>query len=371
MRFSVSLALILLTSVIAFADTVEIGDGQVFSGNRIVGLPTPLMLEDDAVTISVDTARIMTIDLSGDKAVVVTTSNDTLFGDLDLFLLSITIETDTGETTIPFDRVVRLAFSRQTEQPRAATASVRLHDGRLFEGDVSATFPDVLTVEADGISTSTRLESICIIKLGSPATIETGNTRFEGTLTSDFPSWVEVETSFGAYRIPTTMIEDIRFDRGSESPVAESPVEESVATTAGVGIGVWQGIPTAMASLSWNQLRLELGMGIGSAVGFEAIPETSAVWYSGSARYLVPFSKAAQSIQPFVGCSVIGLTTFAPSEDEADSISAFGMDATVGFDMQLTQRGIPLTLFAAADWVNLKNDSRLVYQVGIRFDFAL
>lgn len=371
MRFSICLALVLLTCVVAFADTVEIASGQQLVGNRIVGLPDSLTLENNAITIEVNLARIVSIDLSDEQAVVVTTTDDALSGDLDLFLPSITLETETGETRIPFDQIVRLEFSRDTDQPQASTASVALYDGRLFEGDLDSAFPNVLTVEADGISTSTRLDSIVCIEMGSPATIETGNTSVAGTLTSLLPTWFDVETQFGYYRVPTDMIQEIRFAQGDTASVDGIPVAGSRSTTAGIGFKVWQGLPFIIGNLSWNHLGLELGVGFGAYSGSGSVPDVTSLWYSGSARYLVLIPGVEQVVRPYVGCGVIGLTITSSSALGGGSVNVIGFDAAVGVDVLLAQLGIPLTLFAGADWSYMAGNEALIYQLGIRLDFAL
>jgi hypothetical protein len=371
MRFSICLALVVLTCVVTFADTVELTSGQQLVGTRIIGLPNSLTLETEGITIGITLARIVSLDLSGGQFVVVTTTNESLSGDSDLFLPSITLETETGETRIPLDQIVRLEFSRETDQPRAVTASVIVHDGRSFEGDLYSDFPTTLTVEADGISTSTRLDSIVRVEIGVPATIETANTSASGTLTNLLPTWVDVETQFGYYRVPTNMIQEIRLPE-SEAPSDQiSSVAESGTATAGIGFKIWQGLPFVLGNLSWNHLGLELGLGFGSYAGSGAIPDVTSIWYSGSARYLVLIPQVQRMVRPYVGGGVIGLTITGSVGSGTSSVNVFGFDAVVGMELLLAPLGIPLTMFAGADWSFLGGDSALVYQLGIRLDFSL
>jgi hypothetical protein len=371
MRFSICLALVFLTCVVTFADTVELTSGQQLVGTRIIGLPNSLTLVTNAITLEVNLARILTIDLSGEQVVIVTTTNDTLSGDFDLLLPSITLETETGETRIPLDQIVRLEFSRETDQPRAFTASVIVRDGRSFEGDLYSDFPNTLTVEADGISTSTRLESIVRVEMGVPTTIETANTSASGALTSILPTWVDVETQFGYYRVPTDMIQEIRFPESEAPSAQDSFAAESGTTTAGIGFKVWQGLPFVVGNLSWNHLGLELGLGFGGYTGSGAIPDVTSIWYSGSARYLVLIPQVQRMIRPYVGGGVIGLTITGSAGSGTSSVNIFGFDAVVGMELLFAPLGVPLTMFAGADWSFLGGDSALVYQLGIRLDFAL
>ena len=366
MRFAVCVVCVLAACVVGMADTVETLDGTLIEGSQVFGLPDVISLDDDGVIAEVDADRILSLVLEEGAATVTTTTSERLSGASNLQIPAITVKTETRETKIPFDQVVRIAIDGRTNRQRSGNAIAILGDGRAYEGDLSRSFPEELTLESGGISTSTRVRSMTSIQFGDPVSIETASGASVGTLKTALPSSVELETQFGKYRIPAATIEELRLT--SKRSVSFGTASSS---TAGVGFKIWQGLPFIIGNLSLGSVGAECAIGFGSMVESGASVDVTALWYAGSVRYILLLPGIESLFRPYLGVGIVGLTAIASAGSVSASASAFGFDAGVGFDIPLEGFGIPLTLFAGTDWSFLSGAGSLVYQLGVRLDFSL
>jgi len=366
MKFVIGLVCVLAVCIVGMAHTVETTSGAVIESSRIIGLPEVITLDNGGVSIEVDSDRIMSLQLSGGTATIVTTTSESLSGLTSLQISSITLKTETGETTIPLEQVNRIVFDRDSERLRIGSALAELEDGRRFEGDLSGSFPDDLTLVSGGIATSTRVRSITSIQLGEPTTIETTSGSVSGNLQTSLPSWVELDTRFGRYRVPVEMVSSIQL-----TPSRSLSLAETSTNTVGIGFKIWQGLPFVVGNLSLGNFGADCALGFGSVTGSGSIVDVTALWYSGTVRYIVLLPGLDTFIRPYIGVGVIGLSAIASSGSASASVSTFGFDAGIGIDIPLSSLGIPLTLFTGSDWSFLGGSGSLVYQLGVRLDFSL
>ena len=366
MRRLMCLVCVLATCVVGMAHTVETLDGTLIEGSRIVGLPGVLTLDDDSVIVEVEDDRILALELAGGVATITTTTSERLSGTINLQISAITVKTETGETTVPIEQVAHVVFDRGSDRQKTGSASVQLKDGREYQGDLANSFPDELTIESGGISTSTRVRSMTSIEFGDPTTIETTSGTSVGTLRTGLPASVELETQFGSYRLPTDMITEIQLTPGRSTSIGEASTR-----TIGVGFKIWQSLPFITGNLSLNNFGAELAVGFGSMTASGSVVDMTALWYSGSLRYVLLISGLENFVRPYLGVGIVGVTAVASAGSASASASVFGFDAGAGLDIPLAALGIPLTLSVGSDWSFLAGASSLVYQLGIRLDFNL
>lgn len=366
MRMALGLMVAISVCVIGAAHTVETADGVLLEGSRIIGLPEVISLDDDGVTIAVDSGRIQSLELGDGVATIVTTSSESLRGVVDLQIASITLKTDTGEMKIPVEQVSHVAFDRGSDRPRSGSAVATLKDGRQFEGDLDGSFPDELTVDTGGIATSTRVRSMSSIQFGDPTAIGTPSGEVVGTLKTSLPSFVELETRFGLYRVPVEMLSKMQLTASHSMSASERS-----SNTAGIGFKIRQGLPFVAGNLSLGNLGVECAVGFGAMAGSGSMVDVTALWYSGSVRYMVLMSGLEQFVRPYLGVGILGVTASASAGGMSASISTFGFDAGVGVDIPLAGLGIPLTVFAGSDWAFLGGTGLIGYQLGVRLDFNL
>ncbi len=365
MRAVVGLMCVVVIGFATLADTVETLDGQILDGRRVVGLPESITVEDAGVLAEVDSARVLSLSLSGDQAEVLTITSVDLVGNLDLPIASITLVTETGETNIPIDRVASIIFDRRVVQPKATDTIAILSDGRTFAGDLTG-FPTELTLDSAGIRTTTRLRSMESVVLGDPVTIDTESGSLSGTLITSLPVRTVLRTQFGRYRIPTETIVSLEMShRGSVSS------GEASANVLGVGLKLRGALPFLEGNLVLGNLGINAAIGFGASTVSGLGTDVTALWYSGAARYLVRIDGLDQFVRPHLGAGILGLTASASAGGASASASGFGIDAGLGVDVSLAFLGVPLTLFAGNSWSFLGGASASSFEFGIRLDFGL
>jgi len=325
----------------ALADSVEIWDGLLFEGTIIAGIPDVLSLDDNGVSVSV--RQKATLDISfteGSEVVRVTTITGKTFEDRLLSSIgTITIRTSSGETEIAPDQIRRLRFPyKQSESPMYAN-SVYLLDGRAYEGTLTASFPEKISIDVGGITSSVFTDSIITLKFGDPASIETTERTYQGTIISNLPQAIELETKFGGLAINRTDITSMTF---SPEPVA--PVGQ-----AGFGIGAKfiGSAPLLFVMGKWGSIGAEGGVGVSSG----------ALAFEGHVKYIVRILD--DTLGFYIGAGLFGAT--------AGGITISVFEALGGIDFSFYQfLGFPLSTFAGTGWLIGVGQT---WQFGLRWDF--
>jgi len=200
-------------SLTAFADSVQTIDGQSLEGLRVAGLPSEVALLSGGVEITIDTAQLATISFSGGIVVAKTTAGSELSGSLATGIQSVFLKTETGEVEIPFDRVAGVAFERKASREDDHSASITLVDGRVFDGDLPRSFPSEISLDSNGIVTTTRLSAITTLTFGETAVLETSSAALSGRLVTAMPETIVMGTDFGSYAIPASQAAEIRISK--------------------------------------------------------------------------------------------------------------------------------------------------------------
>ncbi len=365
MRYAAGLVCVLILCVACLADTVETIDGQMLEGRRITGLPELITLEDAGVLIDIDSDRLLSLDLMGESAKVVTTTSQELRGAINLAISTLTLVTETGETSIPIDQVARVVFDRGADRPRAASATAILADGRIFSGSLSESFPDEITLDTSGIRTATRVRSITSITLGESTTIETASGAITGEIVTSLPAWIELETRFGSYRIPTELASRIEL-----VPTRSFVPGEASRQSAGIGLKIRGSLPFVVGNLSLRNFGVNGALGFGTSAISGVSVDVTAFWYTAALRYIVTIPGIDRYLRPHIGGGIIGVSVVATSGSASASVNMFGIDAGLGIDVPLATLGVPLTIFAGTNWSFLGGASVIAYEIGIRLDFG-
>jgi len=88
---------------------------------------------------------------------------------------------------------------------------VHLADGRTYAGTLTAGFPDKISVDVDGITSSVFTNTISTLKFGDPSNIETAERTYQGKIISSLPQAIQMQTKFGGFAINRTDIISIAF----------------------------------------------------------------------------------------------------------------------------------------------------------------
>jgi len=171
-----------MLSLAAFADSVQTVDGQTLEGLQVTGLPSEVVLLDGGVEITIDAAQLATIMFSGGIVLARTTASRELSGSLATDIQSIYLRTETGEVEIPFGQVAGVAFTRKASKEGDYSASITLADGRAFDGDLARSFPSEISLDLNGIVTTTRLSTITALTFGETTILETSSGTLSGRL---------------------------------------------------------------------------------------------------------------------------------------------------------------------------------------------
>lgn len=356
-------------SLAAFADSVQTVDGQTLEGLRVTGLPSEVVLLDGGVEITIDAAQLATITFSGGIVLARMTTGRELSGSLATDIQSIYLRTETGEVEIPFGQVAGVAFTRKASKEGDYSASITLADGRAFDGDLARSFPSEISLDLNGIVTTTRLSTITALTFGETTILETSSGTLSGRLATTIPESIVMGTDFGSYAIPASQAAEIRISK-PRAYVARQSVS-SASNSVGVGLKIWGGVPTAIGNLTWGNLGLELGAGLRTASAFEGYVNATAVFYFASARYLVSMPFIGDVLRPYFGGGAVGATIFGSVLGVPYDVSLLAVDAFGGVELSLAALQIPVTLFVAADWAPLFGDSSAAFvtQFGARVDF--
>lgn len=185
------------------ADTVETWEGLRFEGKILSGLPDVLSFDAEGVSVNIQRKSMLELsfDEGGQSARAVTTTGVQMHGTVLSSISKITIRTASGETEIPKERVQRISFPYSQEDRPFYKHTIELKDGRTFEGDLSITFPQTLSIDENGIIGNVFSEKIIILTLGEPTTIETEERIYRGTLISQMPDELELTMVFGSIRV--------------------------------------------------------------------------------------------------------------------------------------------------------------------------
>jgi hypothetical protein len=324
----------------AFADSVETWDGLLFEGTIIAGMPDVLSLDDNGVSVSIRQKAALDIAFTeGSEVVRVTTTTGKTFEDRLLSSIgTITIRTSSGETEIAPDQIRRLRFPyKQSESPMYAN-SVYLLDGRAYKGTLTASFPEKISIDVGGITSSVFTDSIITLKFGDPSSIETTERTYQGTIISNLPQAIEMETKFGGLAINRTDIASMTF---SPEPVA--PVGQ-----AGFGIGAKfiGSAPLLFVTAKWGSIGVEGGLGFSSG----------ALVFEGHGKYSVRLLDDTFGF--YIGAGFLGVTV--------GGIALSGFEALGGIDLSFYQLlGFPASVFAGAGWWM---GTAPIWHFGLRWD---
>ncbi len=325
----------------ALADSVETWDGRLFEGTIIAGIPDVLSLDDNGVSVSIRRQAALDMSFTEGSAVVrVTTITGETFEDRLLSSIgTITIRTSSGETEVAPDQIRRLRFPyKQSESPMYAN-SVYLLDGRTYKGTLTASFPEKISIDVGGITSSVFTNSIITLKFGDPSSIETTERTYQGTIISNLPQAVELETKFGGVAVNRTDIASMTF---SPKPVA--PVGQ-----AGFGIGAKfiGSAPLLFVMAKWGSIGVEGGVGFSSG----------AMVFEGHGKYIMRILD--DTLGFYIGAGLLGVTV--------GGIALSGFEALGGIDLSFYQLlGLPVSTFAGTGWWIGVGQT---WHFGLRWDF--
>ena len=368
MKRWVVFAALALFSFAAFADSVVTIDGQTMEGQRVTGLPSEVVLLNGGVEITVEAAQLATMSISGGIVYAKTTAGRDLAGGLATDIQSVYVKTETGEVQIPFAQVASVTFARKASKEGDYSASITLTDGRVLDGDLARSFPTEISLDANGIVTTTRLSAVTKLTFSDPAALETSSGTLSGRLATTMPESIVMGTDFGSYSIPASQAAEIRISkpRSYVASLSVSPASNSV----GIGLKVWGGFPAVLGSLTLGGLGTEIGVGYRSAPALYGLIDVQLLFYFANIRYLVSLPLVGDVVRPYFGAGVVGMNALASAGGHTGSASLFAVDAFAGIELSLAALQIPVTLFAAEDWAPISTDATFFTQFGARVEFG-
>ena len=319
--------LVFLVSVApVLADSVETWDGRLFEGKVIAGIPDVINLDDNGVSVSVRREATLRVAFNeGSETVQVTTITGQVFQDQLLPSLgTITIRTDSGETEISPGQIRKIAFPYAQSENPIYPNTVYMTDGRTYKGKLTADFPEKISIDVTGITSSVFTDTITSLKFGAPSTIETTERMYQGTIISNLPQAIKLETKFGGLSINRTDVASIAF-----SPRRAVP---GGGTGFGLGAKFIGSVPLLSVMARWNSIGIEGAAGVNNGV----------VVFEGYGRFSI--SLLDNTLSSYIGGGFLGVT--------ANGIAVSGLEVLGGIEFSFYQAiGIPISAFAGANWL--------------------
>jgi len=335
-----------LLSLGVWADSIETWDGLLLEGTIIAGVPDVLKMDDNGVAVSIRRTAILDIlfDEQGKEQARVTTTTGQGFQDRVLTLVgTVTIRTESGETEVPNTQIRQIRFPyRQTESP-AYKATAYLSDGRYYEGNPSTAFPNTISIEAGGITSNIKIDSIITMSLGGIDRIETSERVFQGTIVSDLPSTIYLTTKYGELGIQRADVDRISFSQ----EMASVELRERSGIRFGVGFKMLIDAPLVFAQLRFGSLQIEGGVGLaGGSIIFDALGKYRLTIISGT-------------LYIYGGGGAFGIPG-----------AAVGFEVLGGGEFSLEGiAGIPLNAFGGMTLISMGGSTLTGWHFGVRWDF--
>jgi hypothetical protein len=341
----IGMLLLLSLTAVVFADSVETWDGLLFEGTILRGLPDVLTVDENGVSVTIRRTAVLDIAFTqGAEVARVTTITGKTFEDRVLTAIgTVTIRTESGQTEIPNTEIKRIRFPyEQTESPSYDTTAY-LADGRYFEGNLPASFPNTISIVSGGITSNVQTSRIVTLEFGGVERIETRERTYEGTIVSNLPETLELQTKYGVLGIKRLDIA-----RLSLSATAEewTPAVVETKNTFGIGAKMLGQTPLAFVHLRFSSLIIEGGLGLaGGTLVYDALLKFR-------------FGLISQTVYLYAGGGVFG----APG--------AIGAEAVAGGELSLRELvGIPLTFFGGPDLIYIGGFSVTGWHFGLRWEF--
>lgn len=341
---AVGLLLLFALGACALADSVETWDGTVYEGTLLRGLPDVLTINEGGVAVTIRRTAVLDIAFSqGTEVARVTTITGKTLEDRVLTAIgTITIRTESGQTEIPNTEIKRIRFPyEQTESPVYDTTAY-LADGRYFEGNLTASFPDTISIGSGGITSNVRTNRIVNIEFGSTDRIETRERTYQGTVLSNLPETIELATKYGTLGIKRADITRLSLSAGSDE---WTPASIETKNSFGIGGKMLGQAPFAFLHLRFNSFIIEGGLGLaGGALIYDAL-----------LRFRIGL--ISQSVFLYAGGGVFG------------ALGAFGAEIVGGAELSFRElAGIPLVVFGGPDLIYIGGFSTTGWHVGLRWE---
>jgi len=338
---------LLMAGFVALSDSVETWDGLLFEGTILSGVPDVLTMDDNGVTVSIRHTAILEIAfVEGSESARVTTTTGRGFEDRVFTAIgTITIRTSSGDTEIPNTQLRKMTFPyTQSESPPYDTTAF-LKDGRSYEGDLTAAFPDTISIESGGITSNVRTDRIITLEFGEPSRIETRERVYSGQIVSNLPEAIQLKTKYG----------ELGIRRLDVSRLSLSPTFTEQGTTDaggggfafGVGFEMLVDAPVLFLHLGFGNLAAELGAGFSG--GVMTISAVGKIQLPIVAKTLSLYGRGGMFGAPGVA---MGIQAFAGAE-----ISLIGL------------MDVPLSFFAGPGLVYLNGFFIPGWQYGIQWEF--
>lgn len=341
---AVGAVLLLTFAACVLADSVETWDGTVYEGTILRGLPDVLTVDDNGVSVTIRRTAILDIAFSqGTEVARVTTITGKSFEDRVLTAIgTVTIRTESGQTEIPNTEIKRIRFPyEQTDSPVYDTTAY-LADGRYFEGNLTAAFPDTISIGSGGITSNVKTNRIVTIQMGATERIETRERTYEGTILSNLPETIELATKYGTLGIKRADITRLSLSAGSDE---WTPASIETRNAFGVGGKMLGQAAFAILHVRFSSFIAEGGLGLaGGTLIYDAI-----------ARFR--FGLISQSVYLYAGGGVFG------------ALGALGAEVVGGAELSFRElAGIPLVLFGGPDLIYIGGFSTTGWHVGLRWE---
>ena len=342
----IGLAALLFTTP-AWADSVETWDGRLFEGSVLTGIPDILTMDDRGVAVSIRRTALLEIVFSegSEIARAVTTTGDAFEDRVLSPVGTLTIRTASGETEIPNDQIHRIRFPyTQTETPTYDTTA-HLWDGRSYEGNLAAGFPNTISIEVNGITSNVLVDKIVTIRFGEPGRLETQERTYEGRIVSDLPGTIQLLTKFGEIVIQRLDVERLSL------AVQEPAVRAASRSRSGFGLGfkALGQIPMLSAQYRFGAFAFEAGVGlVGGTLAFDALAK-------------ICFHLLSDTVQLYGGGGLFGMS--------GGGLTLFGFEVLAGVELSLHNLGVPISLFGGGDYIAAGGTGVIGYHFGARWNF--
>lgn len=346
----------LLTAVSLEAETVETWDGQWFEGTILSGIPDVISLDENEVTIDLQIDTLLEIAFGEDRAVVhVTTIFGSSFeGTLLSSITAVTVSTASAETEIPKDHIQRIVFPHEQTEPPSYQTTVELRDGRGYKGDISTDFPDPISIDVNGITSTVSLANVTEVSFGDLDEIVTEECVYQGSVVSQIPEELLLGTAFGTLTIKRHLISRMSF-------LQETLPQPALETAFCLGIGVkyFKQAPFIVLNTSLGKIGWESGLwGMGSSEAFM-------IFYLTNLKYYLPVAFLEHEVRVFLGGGIFGMIIAG-----GGSVFPMGfLHILGGFELPLSSFGFPITFFAGIDW--LEHTGLGGWHIGARLDFSI
>ncbi len=325
----IGMLLLLSLTACVFADSVETWNGVLFEGTILRGLPDVLTVDENGVSVTIRKTAILDISFTQDSEIArVTTITGKAFEDRVLTSIgTVTIRTESGQTEIPNTEIKRIRFPyEQTESPPYDTTAY-LADGRYFEGNLPVSFPNTISIVSGGITSNVQTNRIVTLEFGSVDRIETRERTYEGTIVSNIPETIELQTKYGVLAIKRLDITRLSLSASTDTV---TPAVITTKNAFGIGAKMVQQIPFAFVHLRFSSFIIEGGVGLtGGTIVYDAL-----------LRFR--FGLISQTIYLYAGGGIFGVP------------GVIGAEAVAGGALSLHElAGIPLTVFGGPDLIYL------------------